>query len=89
MIRYRTALHPDHQKPGKAFAAGFLGLFLLWGMHAFIIDNANDHILSQKVAGILPLGNSSFLLIFLTAFIGGLLSGFAGLTGSFARAVRQ
>ena len=74
-----------HQKPLKAFTAGFLGLFLLWGIHAFILDNANQHILSQKVAAIFKLGNVSFALILVSALIGGIVSGFAALTGSFAR----
>lgn len=74
-----------HQKPWKAFVAGFLGILFLWGIHAFILDNANDHILSQKVAQILPLNGSYILLIIITAFIGALVSGFAALTGSYAR----
>lgn len=74
-----------HQKPGKAFASGFLGLFLLWGVHAFILDSANDHMLSGKVAAILPMGGSYMAIILVTAVIGGLLSGFAALSGSFAR----
>lgn len=73
------------QKAGKAFLAGFAGLFFLWGAHALILDNANDHILSVKVANLLPLGGSSMALIIITAFIGGLISGFAALAGSFVR----
>jgi hypothetical protein len=74
-----------HQKAWAGFAATFLGLFLLWGIMALIIDNRNDHLLSQKIAELLPLHGSSTLLIFITALIGGLISGFAGLSGSFAR----
>lgn len=74
-----------HQTWGKAFLAGFLGLFLLWGIHAFIIDTRNEHILSVKMANVLPLGGSSALLIFITAFLGGIVSGFAALTGSLSR----
>ncbi len=74
-----------HQRAWAAFAATFLGLFLLWGIMAFIIDDRNDHLLSQRIATLLPLGGSSFLLISITALIGGLISGFAGLSGSLAR----
>ena len=74
-----------HQKPFAAFIATFLGLFFLWGIMAMIIDNANNHLLSQKIATLLPLHGSSILLIFITALIGGLISGFAGLTASLAR----
>ena len=71
-----------HQKPGKAFLSGFIGLFLLWGLLAILKDNPNEHILSTKVAKLLPLGGSYILLIFLTAFLGGLVSGLAATSGS-------
>ena len=73
-----------HQRPFAAFAAGFLGISLLWGIHAFIIDTQNHSILSAKVAQILPVG-SPINLILITATIGGLVSGFAALTGSYTR----
>lgn len=73
------------QKSIKSFATGFAGIFLLWAIQAYILDINNDHILSQKVAAIFQLGNSSVFLIFISAFIGGLISAFAALTGSFAR----
>ena len=75
-----------HQKAGKAFLAGFLGLFLLWGLLAFWIDMKNDHILSHKIAAILPLGGNSIALIAVTGLIGGLVAGFAAMSGSFLRA---
>ncbi len=78
-----------HQRAGKAFLSGFLGLFLLWGILAFIIDQNNQHILSHKVAQLLPLGGSSFMLILVTAFIGGLVAGFAAMAGSYVRTVRD
>lgn len=74
-----------HQKAWLAFIAAFLGLFLLWGIMALLIDNANNHLLSQKIAAILHLPGSSLVLILVTALTGGLVSGFAGLSGSFAR----
>jgi uncharacterized membrane protein len=73
-----------HQRPLPAYAAGFLGISLSWGIHAAFIDAQNHSILSAKVAQILPVG-SSLNLILLTAFIGGLVSGFAALTGSYTR----
>lgn len=74
-----------HQRPGRAFLSGFLGLFLLWAGLALWKDLANEHILSTKVAQVLPLGGSYIVLILVTGIIGGLVSGFAGLTGSFMR----
>lgn len=74
-----------HQKAGKAFLSGFLGLFLLWGGLAWWIDMKNNGILSQKIAELLKLGGNSLLLILVTAFIGGLVAGFGAMTGSFLR----
>ena len=71
--------------PAKSFFAGFLGVGALWAGLAFGIDMANNHILSSKVAQILPLGGSYIALIIVTAFVGALLGGLASLTGSFVR----
>lgn len=73
------------QQRYKAFISGFLALFFLWGGQAVLTDIKNAHILSSKVAGILPLGGSYIALILFTAFIGGLVAGLAALTGSFLR----
>jgi hypothetical protein len=73
------------QRPGKSFLSGFLGLFLLWAGMALIKDAANEHILSAKVATILPLGGSYLVLILVTGIVGGLVSGLAALTGSYIR----
>jgi hypothetical protein len=72
-------------KPWQSALAGFLGLFLLWSLLASWIDMKNQHILSQKIAQLLPVGGSVLLLILLTAFVGGLVAGCAALTGAYAR----
>lgn len=76
-----------HQKAFIAFLTGFLGMFLLWLFFTLIIDNANQHILSKKIALILPLNGSSLSLILITSLIGGLISGFVSLSASLARRV--
>jgi hypothetical protein len=73
------------QKPAFSFLSGFLGIFLLWEVLAWWIDNKNNGILSQKIATILPLGGSSVLLIVVTSIIGGLVAGFAALAGTYMR----
>lgn len=73
------------QKPAFSFLSGFLGIFLLWEVLAWWIDNKNNGILSQKIATILPLGGSSVLLIVVTSVIGGLVAGFAALAGTYMR----
>ena len=76
------------QKTGYSFISGFLALFLLWGLQAFFIDTANHHILSEKVARLLPLGGSFIALILMSAIVGGLVAGMAALTGSLTRKMR-
>lgn len=73
------------QKPGKAFLSGFMALFLCWGCLAFYIDLKNDHILSQRVAELIVKSSSSWVMVLLTAFIGGLVAGLAALAGSYLR----
>ncbi len=77
-----------HQKPFKAFVAGFIAVFILWIVLVAMIDAANEHLLSKKVAAILPLGGNNIALIIVTGFVGGLLAGMAALTGSFLRKVK-
>jgi hypothetical protein len=72
-----------NQSSGKAFLTGFLGIFLLWLIISIAINTSNNGLLASKVAAILPLGGSAFLLILFTAFIGGLVGGMAALTASF------
>ena len=74
-----------HQKGFKAFFAGFLALFVLWFVLAFWMDLANEGVLSVKIASVLPLGGSKWLLMIVTAFVGGLVAGFAALSGSYLR----
>jgi hypothetical protein len=73
------------QKPAFSFLSGFLGVFLLWEVLAWWIDNKNNGILSQKIASVLPLGGSSVLLIVITSIIGGIVAGFAALAGTYMR----
>ena len=73
------------QKPIISFVAGFIGIFLIWFVLAMVIDVKNQHILSKKIAMLLPLNGNSFLLIIITAFIGAIVGANAALTASFIR----
>ena len=64
-----------------AFLAGLLGVGLLWLGMSLFIDIATHSILTGKVNQLLPV--NSFLL---TALVGGLVGGFAALTGSLLKA---
>jgi hypothetical protein len=74
-----------HQRAGRAFLSGFLGVFFLWAGMALLKDAANDHILATKVAQVLPLGGSYLVLILVTGVVGGLVSGAAAMAGSYLR----
>ena len=73
------------QKPLKAFISGALGVGLLWLTLALMIDQQNGHLLSTKVANILPLKGSTSALIAITAFVGFILGGLSSLSGSYVR----
>lgn len=73
------------QKPIVSFLSGFLALFVLWLVWALVKDIPNEHLLSTKVALILPFKGNFTLLVIVTGFVGGLLGGFGSLTGSFVK----
>jgi hypothetical protein len=77
------------QTIGKSFLAGFLGIFLLWGILALWIDVKNGSVLSQKISQLFSIGNVGFLLVLITALIGALVGGFAAMSGGSLRPIRE
>ena len=75
------------QRAFPSFLAAFTGLFLLWGVLAFIISNNNDHLLAGKISLLMFKQNSALLLVLITALIGGIVAAFAGLSGSYLRGI--
>ncbi|MFT4094329.1 MAG: hypothetical protein QM640_11885 [Niabella sp.] len=74
-----------HQKPLLSFLSGFLGVFILWLLLALFINLANAGILANRVGELLGVGPHAGVLIFVTAFTGGLVAGFAALSASYLR----
>ena len=72
----------------NAFLSGFLGVGLLWLLFAWLIDIDTSSVLTEKVASLLTLNNAS-LLVALTGMVGGLVGGFAAVSGSLFRNLRQ
>lgn len=68
-----------------AFTSGFIGIFVLWTVHAFSISLANHHILAEKIAQLFPLGGHGSLVILITGIVGGLVGGLAALSGNLYR----
>jgi hypothetical protein len=70
-----------------SFFAGFFGVGLLWLGLSLYIDWATASPLSQKIAVLFP-GKSVLLLRAITVLVGGLVGGFASLSGYSVKAVR-
>lgn len=68
-------------KSFNSFLAGFLAIALLWVGLALIIDLKTNSILTEKINQLLSL--NSFIL---TMLVGGLVGGFAALTGALIKA---
>jgi len=67
-----------------AFVAGFLGIFILWVGYAALLSHGNGNLLAHKVAELLPFQGHVALLLLATGVVGGLVSGFASLSGRLA-----
>ena len=68
-------------REGKAFWAGFAGVFLFWAVAALVTSSTNDHLLSGRMAKLFQLPHWS-LFILVGAFIGGIVGGLGGWTGA-------
>lgn len=73
------------QKPWLAFISGFVAIAVLWGGLAWGISTANNHLLASKISVLVIEQDNAGLLILVTALIGGLVAGFAGMSGALFR----
>jgi hypothetical protein len=64
----------------STFLAGFIAVAGLWFLQIYLIDAANDSILSTKISAIFTL-STPMQLILVSSLIGGICGGFAALTG--------
>jgi hypothetical protein len=74
-------------RTGANFFAGLLAINLLWLVTSLFIDLSASAPLTDRVAAIFSL--SKPLLFLLTSIIGGLVGGFAAMTGSALRKDRR
>lgn len=79
------------QKAWAAFVAGFASVFMLWGMYAFILSSANNHLLADKIADLMnPLtGGNRNMLFVITGTLGGLVGGLGCVTGNIAAGCKK
>jgi len=69
------------------FLAGFLAIGILWFVKALINDLVTDSDLTDRVAAIFML-HSKVLLLLVTLLLGGLVGGFAAMSGGALRKYR-
>ena len=68
-------------KKGAVFFIPFIAIVLLWIIQSYILSNANDFILADKIAVLLKLNGNTSLLLLITGVIGGLAAGISGVFG--------
>jgi hypothetical protein len=64
----------------SAFWISFLAIAVVWFGYGYYLHLISDGAMSDRIAGIFSLSNG-YLLLFVTAFIGGLVGGISGLSG--------
>ncbi|HJP64429.1 MAG TPA: hypothetical protein VJ844_13375 [Mucilaginibacter sp.] len=67
------------KKPGKTFLSGFAAVFAAWVILALFKSIPNDNILATRMAQLFQLPNW-WLLLIVTGFTGGLISGLSALS---------
>jgi hypothetical protein len=73
------------QKPMAAFGTGFVSVGMLWTILAFLKSSPNHHMLARKVSMLIIQVNNPYLLIAVSALIGGLVAALGALTASFLK----
>ncbi|HEY0898734.1 MAG TPA: hypothetical protein VGD90_05330 [Sphingobacteriaceae bacterium] len=73
---------------GQAFRHSFTAIFLLWALVALYHTLQNKNILATRVGEMFMLNftNNWIVLVLITALLGGLVAGFAGIAGYFSQA---
>lgn len=68
-------------KKSAVFFVPFLAIAVFWITYAFWLSNANDFILAEKIAVLLPLRGNPYILLLVTGLIGGLAAGVSAIFG--------
>jgi hypothetical protein len=74
-----------NDSPGKSYALGMAAVTLLWSGYAGFLNNANGGLLAGKISELFQGKVSGTQLIFVSGLIGGLVGGFATMTGAYFR----
>lgn len=73
------------KKGNEAFFSSFLGLFLLWVIHASMQHATSSGDMAERMAS--TFGLPVVVLLLITGLVGGLVAGFAGLSGFYLQRV--
>jgi hypothetical protein len=65
----------------SVFLMPFLALFLSWAIQSYLLSSANNFILAERIAVLLPLGGNPYALVLATGLIGGLVAGISAIFG--------
>ncbi len=76
-------------KRTAVFFIPFLAILLFWTIYSFVLGNANDFTMANRIAVLLPLGGNSYLLILVTGIIGGITAGIAAVFGKQLRLISK
>lgn len=69
------------------FFVPFFAIATFWFVNAWVLTSSNDFILSTKIGVLLQIGEKPFLVLLITALIGGLVAGVAGIFGNQTHAI--
>ena len=74
-----------HESPAKSFAYGTAAVTLMWLTYAGIQSSMNGGLMSASVSGMTAGKLSAAQLMVFTGVLGGLVGGFAAMTGTMLR----
>ena len=72
----------------EAIIISLLSGFLLWGGYAYVLDSANNGVLSTQIGELFG-GLSGFTLIFITGITGAVFGALGGVLGALAVKIRN
>ena len=70
---------------GETFAKGMVAVIIVWLLMVCYYHFSTQGILSNKIAQILPVGGNAAVLIVVTVLIGGIVGGWAAMSGFLVR----
>jgi hypothetical protein len=69
----------------STFISGFLGIGIIWMGHAWSLDAKNDSQFTEVMIQVIGIVDDPIVLIAIVGLIGGLVGGFATMTGALLR----